>query len=171
MDTIKTVCAWCNVVLKDGPAEPVSHGICEPCEKKHFPDESTASAAPVITCISDGGRAQSSFPKEKLDCTVRAWAILHGIPYDTAHKILSVIRRDGRKAYGFEMWARRFRAVQGVTVREMRGTVGKLLKRKPRGRFIVGVRGHVFTVIDGRPFDVVPVRLRARVKYIVEVVS
>ncbi len=28
---IKTVCAWCGTVLKDGPGVPVSHGICQPC--------------------------------------------------------------------------------------------------------------------------------------------
>jgi len=28
-------CAWCKIVLRDGPA-PVSHGICCPCSAKHF---------------------------------------------------------------------------------------------------------------------------------------
>lgn len=33
---MKTVCAWCRVVMKDG-TEPVSHGICAACEAKYFP--------------------------------------------------------------------------------------------------------------------------------------
>lgn len=28
---MKTLCAWCGVLLQDGPPEPVSHGICQPC--------------------------------------------------------------------------------------------------------------------------------------------
>lgn len=37
---IKVVCAWCKSTIKDGPEDkPVSHGICETCEKKHFPEE------------------------------------------------------------------------------------------------------------------------------------
>ena len=34
---MKTVCAWCQKVLKEGP-EPTSHGICQPCTEKFFPD-------------------------------------------------------------------------------------------------------------------------------------
>lgn len=26
----RTVCAWCGVVICEGP-EPTSHGICQPC--------------------------------------------------------------------------------------------------------------------------------------------
>lgn len=33
-EVVKVICAWCKKVLKDGPEEPVSHGICEECEKK-----------------------------------------------------------------------------------------------------------------------------------------
>jgi len=28
---LKTVCAWCGRTLKEGPAYPVSHGICPEC--------------------------------------------------------------------------------------------------------------------------------------------
>ncbi len=28
---MKVVCAWCKGVIKDGPAEPISHGICAEC--------------------------------------------------------------------------------------------------------------------------------------------
>ncbi len=31
---MKVVCAWCRKVMKDGPDNPVSHGICEACLKK-----------------------------------------------------------------------------------------------------------------------------------------
>lgn len=38
-------CAWCGSVLREG-AEPVSHGICGPCRKAHFPD-----ATPGTLCV------------------------------------------------------------------------------------------------------------------------
>lgn len=32
---MKTICAWCKIVLEDGPdSEAVSHGICEACKEK-----------------------------------------------------------------------------------------------------------------------------------------
>ncbi len=30
---MRTVCAWCEKVLRDGPP-PTSHGICKVCETK-----------------------------------------------------------------------------------------------------------------------------------------
>jgi hypothetical protein len=30
---MKTICAWCGKLLRDGHG-PVSHGICETCAKK-----------------------------------------------------------------------------------------------------------------------------------------
>jgi hypothetical protein len=31
---LRKVCAWCDVVLVDGPAEPVTHGICTRCVER-----------------------------------------------------------------------------------------------------------------------------------------
>ena len=31
---MKTVCAWCGVIVKEGPEEFISHGICERCREK-----------------------------------------------------------------------------------------------------------------------------------------
>ncbi len=31
---MKLVCAWCKKIIKDGPPEPVSHGICDTCKDK-----------------------------------------------------------------------------------------------------------------------------------------
>jgi hypothetical protein len=40
---MKTICTWCDRVLQDGPAEPVSHGICPACvdcwEERYFNKE------------------------------------------------------------------------------------------------------------------------------------
>ena len=32
----RVVCAWCGVVTREGPAFPVSHGICPACAKQAF---------------------------------------------------------------------------------------------------------------------------------------
>lgn len=33
---MRTVCAWCDGLIKDGPAEPLSHGICLDCLPSEF---------------------------------------------------------------------------------------------------------------------------------------
>lgn len=35
IETPRVICAWCKAVLSEG-SEPVSHGICESCDEKHF---------------------------------------------------------------------------------------------------------------------------------------
>lgn len=34
---MRIVCAWCLRVMDDGD-EPTSHGICEDCTKREFPE-------------------------------------------------------------------------------------------------------------------------------------
>ena len=33
---VKLVCAWCNKVLKEGPEDNISHGICQECRDKMY---------------------------------------------------------------------------------------------------------------------------------------
>jgi hypothetical protein len=40
LSALKTVCAWCDVLIKDGPPHPVSHGICEPCSARMLAGDS-----------------------------------------------------------------------------------------------------------------------------------
>ena len=35
---VKLVCAWCDKVLKEGPEDNVSHGICQECRDKMYAD-------------------------------------------------------------------------------------------------------------------------------------
>lgn len=38
----RVVCAWCADVMVEGdPGATTSHGLCESCEREHFPDEET----------------------------------------------------------------------------------------------------------------------------------
>ncbi len=38
---MKVVCAWCKDVMRPGPADPVSHGICEECRNKILKERGT----------------------------------------------------------------------------------------------------------------------------------
>ena len=31
---MKLICAWCQKVIRDGPEEPVSHGVCPECARR-----------------------------------------------------------------------------------------------------------------------------------------
>ncbi len=31
---MKTICAWCQCVIREGPEQPVSHGVCKRCAKR-----------------------------------------------------------------------------------------------------------------------------------------
>jgi hypothetical protein len=33
-EMMKIVCAWCNIIIQEGPEYPMSHGICPECGKK-----------------------------------------------------------------------------------------------------------------------------------------
>jgi len=44
---MRTICAWCGVVLTDGPETPVSHGICAGCvEKVREEDDASPDVPP-----------------------------------------------------------------------------------------------------------------------------
>lgn len=36
---MRLVCAWCQRVLREGSG-PTSHGLCESCREKYFPERS-----------------------------------------------------------------------------------------------------------------------------------
>ncbi len=31
---IRTICAWCGIVMRGGPPHPINHGMCEKCSEK-----------------------------------------------------------------------------------------------------------------------------------------
>jgi hypothetical protein len=34
---MKSICAWCKKILRDGPSDNISHDICPACAAEHFP--------------------------------------------------------------------------------------------------------------------------------------
>lgn len=110
----------------------------------------------------------ASHPQEANDCTVYALAVCAGIPYADAHAFLaSRGRKDGK---GMRMWEYHLSNYAGVhgkfvpvtsRIREAINpsawdhiTVGQVLKSSllPK-RCIIGIKGHVFAVIDGMVYE------------------
>jgi len=120
------------------------------------------------TQLSYAGRQEAGFEHEKNDCTVRALSFFRNIDYKTAHSMMKCIgmRKDGRGAY-FPHYRTLFEAsgawipVAGSTGPK---TVGSFLKKFPKGKYAVIIKGHMFTVIDGVVHDSGLNKLTARVK-------
>lgn len=100
----------------------------------------------------DGGRLGFA-PNEKLDCTVRAVALASGIPYAEAHALCKAYgRKDGHKMKGFEFFMK-------TTFPQVRRagdcgiTLGRWVAAHSQGTYLLKVRGHVVTVIDGVALD------------------
>lgn len=103
--------------------------------------------------VTDGGRFSSSFSDEHKDCTVRALAVAAGLTYNRAHRILQIHGRRNKQGYRTEgTWA----IVTGSICFRRHGTVRKLIRDFPTGRFIVDVRHHTMAIIDGVLHDFDP---------------
>ncbi len=56
---------------------------------------------------TDGGRASSSRPRQRNDCTVRALAIAGGLSYDDAYDLLKEAGRKCSRGFQFSAWLNR----------------------------------------------------------------
>ena len=114
--------------------------------------------------ISDGGKIESKFEHEKLDCTVRAVALARQISYIEAHSLLKNWGRKDRHKFnnwlGFiaiQPWAK---AVEFSTVWL---TLNQFLKDHPLGTYILRMKGHVFAVNKGCVLDSFVVGKKCRI--------
>jgi len=109
---------------------------------------------------------------EANDCTVRALANASGMPYKLAHKIMAkagrkvghgmtadewvpVLNRLGftlEAIYGTTRGAKYMSFKTGMSARPGI-TLENLIPRLGNGRFIIKIRGHVLTVVDGNVID------------------
>lgn len=90
---------------------------------------------------------------ETNDCTVRALASFKGISYDEAHEIMRKKgdRKNGQGCISF-MTTKAYESA-GLQVNEMfreRPTLAKFLRENAGFNGIIGVRGHVFTIKNGK---------------------
>jgi hypothetical protein len=126
---------------------------------------------------------------ESKDCTVRALACAAGWTYEQAHEHMrkTVNRQQGRgviaelcekayKAAGFELTdifgvtkKSRYLARIFPNVPHSKGmSFKRLLPELTKGRYIVGIRGHVFAVVNGHVFDFGHIPAKASVTEIYE---
>lgn len=106
---------------------------------------------------TDGGRASSTRPKQKNDCTVRALAIARNLPYDEAYDLLRNAGRKCSRKFDFVKWMDTqpwstkisFPAVKG----QRRMTPAQFCRDFPKGTFILRVTNHVLVVKDGFVYD------------------
>lgn len=51
---VKVICAWCGRVLREGPAEPVSHGMCQQCSETWLRGIEPPVDSPHARCSQKG---------------------------------------------------------------------------------------------------------------------
>ncbi len=113
------------------------------------------------TALHDAGRAASKRSRQKNDCTVRAIATATRITYDEAYELLANAGRVCSKGFAFAPWAEKA-VVNGCSfqwqiLRKQRGkarvNIAVFCKQYGQGTYIIKVRRHVLTVIDGMCHD------------------
>lgn len=129
---------------------------------------------------NDAGRSKSKRPKQQNDCTVRAFALVMGIPYDTSYDLLRAAGRKASRAFDIEKYCRSHtydqptegrrwyfhlekmglykgqRYGRATTKGATRYRLMDFLKDNPTGQFMVGTAGHIFAVLDGVVHDDLP---------------
>lgn len=99
--------------------------------------------------ISDPGQAAGM--KERADCTVCAFVHVSGKRYAKVHAAFARRGRKNRCSFDLNSHLHRIAADLGFRARLVRrsGTVARLLRDFPRGRFIVHISGHAFAIVNG----------------------
>lgn len=114
----------------------------------------------------------ASMQTERNDCTVRALANATGMAYSEAHALLSKHGRRFKHGAFFKSYYRAYLeaglslvGVYGITRRARSAgnianvtpgpgiTLGRMLPRLQRGRYIVLITGHATAVVDGKLVD------------------
>ena len=110
---------------------------------------------------------------ESNDCTVRALANAYNMPYGLSHRIFSKAGREQGKGVkcsvthatytrlGFELIGiygdtvkAKYLSRYVVKIQRNKGiTLKNIMPQLQQGRYIVGIRGHVFAVVDGQILD------------------
>lgn len=98
---------------------------------------------------SDGGKKNSLYPHETKDCTVRALAHATKMQYNTCHDILEYFGRyDNKGAYCTEdLYQKVLGEMLPITYKFF--TLGSFVKAFPKGTYLLMIRGHALTVVDG----------------------
>jgi len=116
----------------------------------------------------DGGRDLAGFRNEARDCVVRAVAIGGQIPYKDAHDLLTWHGRKARRGtfYTHELLNNFFPGCLMIATCGPMSllTIGQFIQEYPQGRYIVSIRGHALTIINGIAYDMSETGLRNKVR-------
>lgn len=121
-------------------------------------ENGTQRSRKFLYTYSDGGRAASKRPRQKNDCTVRAYAIAFGIPYDPAYDTLSDAGRKCSSGFDINEFLNNhpraekisFPAVKG---RERMNPMAFYERFGDKGTYICRTAGHVYAVVNGVVHD------------------
>lgn len=106
---------------------------------------------------TDAGRSESSLPRQKNDCTVRALSIARQISYDDAYDILLKAGRKSGCRFKLSDWINKQSWVKKISFPAVKGqrrmNPATFVVQYPKGVFICKVAKHVFTIKDGVVFD------------------
>lgn len=110
---------------------------------------------------TDGGRAAEGFGNQRNDCTVRAIVCACEVKYKEAFHLLMAMGRRTHKRFPFEPLGDTF----FERIPWTRGAYRRFRETHMTGTFIVKVKGHVFTLVDGQTMDIAAVKARKVVLY------
>jgi len=104
-------------------------------------------------------------PNERKDCTVRATALVLGIPYPAAHNLLASVGRKDRHGLDFGRYADKlgFEALPELTGGGLRAV---LLRLDPAKNYLLTLTGHAMAVVRGVIVDNVLTRKNRRVRMV-----
>ena len=96
---------------------------------------------------NDGGRIDSGFTTEYLDCTVRAYALVMNITYKESHKVFEQFGRKPRHTIKFSMFMQKKRPdiCHFIPIRP-RPRIRTFLKKTVLKNVIVRISGHCFCI-------------------------
>lgn len=107
------------------------------------------------TIITDAGRVSEGFGSERLDCTVRSFAIVAGITYARAHAILKLAGRKDNHCYLVDKGIRehKFEGYRFKRVGYAKRTIQRFIREHPVGRFYCSLNNHQIAIVDGKVHD------------------
>ncbi len=118
--------------------------------------------------LHDGGCHRSSHPHEHSDCTVSAFAIVTGLPYDKVYSILALAGRKPNRGFESDVWLKKMkgRVLGGLFKAASVRVPSEVDKRKVtltpdtfrlaylEGRYVLETQSHTWAYRDGTHYDI-----------------
>lgn len=103
---------------------------------------------------SDGGRQTNGFINEKLDCTVRAYALVMDITYKKSHRIFKQFGRKDQHTCRLSDFMQKYHpTIEHYHPNRPRPQVKTVMRKKVLKNAIVRINGHCFCVKNNIVLD------------------